>query len=167
MQWDFHKRFRLLQIRSESILVSRMFGNWNFRQCYCRAFSSMYWCLLKLLIRQTFHFHKDRINLLQLFQRIHSCFPNHTLWLIHYEYKCHIVWIIYSHTQKRNSIMEILPYESLTVAVLIAASSWVFEFESPSMKSMKVPVSFKVTKPAGSRIFIITSIQRIWNLPAF
>ena len=63
--------------------------------------------------------------------------------------------------------MEILAYESPTVAVFIKVSSWILEFESPSMKFIKVSVSFNVTKPAGSRIFIITSIHRIWNLPAF
>ena len=68
-QWDFHKRFQFLRICSVSILVSHMFGNWNFRQFYCRAIVSMYLCPLKLLIRHTFHFHKDWITPWQLFKR--------------------------------------------------------------------------------------------------
>ena len=56
--------------------------------------------------------------------------------------------------------------ESLTCAVVISVSSLIFEFASPSIKSIKVPVSFKAIKPAGSKIFIMTSIQRICNLAA-
>ena len=59
-----------------------------------------------------------------------------------------------------------LVHESLTWAVLKFCSSSTFEFESPSMKSIKDPVSLRAIKPAGSRIFIIISIQRIWNIPA-
>ena len=101
MQWDFHKRFQFLQIRFASILLLHRSGNWNFRQCYCRTYFSVYWCPLKLLIRLTFHFHKDWINLLQLFQRIHGCFPIHRLWLIVYEYICHIIWFIFYESYTR------------------------------------------------------------------
>ena len=158
MQWDFHKRFQFLRIRFVSILVSHMFGNWNFQQFDCLAFFSIYWRPLKLLIRQTFHFHKDWINLWQLFQRIHDCFPNHMLWVIYYSiYDSYTVSIyvisyeLYNHIRRdewKYSLMNpllLLFWSQFFLAYLnlkvLAWSQWKFQLVSRLQNPLEVEFS--------------------------